>query len=69
MLIPAAVYIIFSMLQCIFFLTLLCDKLQFFFDCVNNNLGEMLGHGILRKLKQPLESIMLDNLNMKILFT
>jgi hypothetical protein len=29
----------------------------------------MLGHGILRRLKAPLEAIMLDNLNMKIMFT
>ena len=68
-LIPALVYVTFSLLEAILFLTLLCDKLQFFFDCVNSNLGEMLGHGILRRLKAPLESIMLDNLNMKIMFT
>jgi len=36
---------------------------------VNNNLGEMLGHGILRRLKASLEKILLENLNMKILFT
>jgi hypothetical protein len=36
---------------------------------VNNNLGEMLGHGILRRLKAPLEAIMLDNLNLKIMYT
>ena len=68
-LLPALIYSVMVALSAFSNFSFFTERLHFFFNLLENNLGEFYLHGILRNLKQGLESKLLTELNSRVMFT